>query len=71
MHRDQFTATGPAFTGAGFPRAAFSTGADSTDSTYGGNVQASECGVYGESVNTPPPTDRKTLEQRTGVWGRR
>jgi hypothetical protein len=49
-HDDQFTATGPAFTGAGFPRAAFSTGREGTDSTYGVNVQGSQCGVYGESV---------------------
>ncbi len=56
-HDDQFTATGPAFKGAGFPRAAFSTGSQGTDSTYGVNVQGSECGVYGESVNTHGPRD--------------
>jgi hypothetical protein len=50
-HEDQFTATGPAFEGAGFPRAAFSTGREGTDSTYGVNVQGSECGVYGEGGN--------------------
>ena len=69
MHDDQFTATGPAFTGAGFPRAAFSTGRQGTDSTYGVNVQGSECGVYGESVNTAPRTDRKTPKTKTGVTG--
>jgi hypothetical protein len=68
-HDDQFTATGPAFTGAGFERAAFSTGRVGTDSTYGVNVQGSICGVYGESVNTFPPTNRTTREDRTGVCG--
>jgi hypothetical protein len=68
-HDDQFTATGPAFTGAGFPRAAFSTGREGTDSTYGVNVQGSECGVYGESVNTAPRTDRETPKTKTGVTG--
>ena len=69
MHDDQFTATGPAFTGAGFPRAAFSTGREGTDSTYGVNVQGSECGVYGESVNTAPRTNRETPKAKTGVTG--
>jgi len=68
-HEDQFTATGPAFTGAGFPRAAFSTGRLGTDSTYGVNVQGSECGVYGECVNTAPRTDRKTPKTKIGVTG--
>lgn len=48
-HEDQFTATGPAFTGAGFPNAAFSTNRKGTNCTYGVNVQGSQCGVYGES----------------------
>jgi hypothetical protein len=49
MHEDQFTATGPAFEGAGFSKAAFSTNREGTDSTYGVNVQGEVCGVYGES----------------------
>jgi len=68
-HDDQFTATGPAFAGAGFPRAAFSTNRVGTDSTYGVNVQASECGVYGECVKTAPATDRRTPKSGTGVTG--
>lgn len=69
MNKDQFTATGPAFTGAGFPRAAFSTGFFGTDSVYGVNVQGSKCGVYGESVSFP--TNRETPESTTmtGVCG--
>ena len=69
-HEDQFTATGPAFTGAGFPRAAFSTGRGGTDSTYGVNVQGSECGVYGESLSTPENESPRTASQGTGVYGK-
>lgn len=68
-HDDQFTATGPAFTGAGFPRAAFSTNRKGTDSTYGVNVQGSECGVYGESVDASGQSQRETPEVKTGVCG--
>ena len=49
-HEDQFTATGPAFTGSGFSRAGFSTNRAGADFTYGVNVQGERCGVYGESV---------------------
>ena len=49
-HDDQFTATGPAFTGSGFPRAGFSTNRAGANFTYGVNVQGSRCGVYGECV---------------------
>lgn len=66
MHDDQFTATGPAFTGAGFARAAFSTGRAGTDSTYGVNVQGSFCGVYGESTSAP---DRNADVEGVGVFG--
>jgi hypothetical protein len=65
-HEDQFTATGPAFTGAGFERAAFSTGREGTDSTYGVNVQGSFCGVYGEST---PVSDRNADVPGVGVFG--
>ena len=65
-HDDQFTATGPAFTGAGFERAAFSTGREGTDSTYGVNVQGSFCGVYGESG---PVSDRIADVPGVGVFG--
>ena len=71
-HDDQFTATGPAFTGAGFPRAAFSTGRLGTDSTYGVNVQGSECGVYGESRPGLPQGElgtTRTTVKGTGVCG--
>ena len=79
-HEDQFTATGPAFEGAGFPRAAFSTGREGADSTYGVNVQGSECGVYGESgisggidTGRTPPSPANANGQtviNTGVCGR-
>ncbi len=65
-HDDQFTATGPAFTGAGFERAAFSTGREGTDSTYGVNVQGSFCGVYGEST---AGSDRTADVPGVGVFG--
>jgi hypothetical protein len=65
-HEDQFTATGPSFTEAGFERAAFSTGREGTDSTYGVNVQGSFCGVYGESA---PDSDRTADVPGVGVFG--
>jgi hypothetical protein len=69
-HDDQFTATGPAFTGAGFPRAAFSTNRVGTDSTYGLNVQGSECGVYGESGLKNSSRDSPTSStENVGVCG--
>ncbi len=45
----------------------FYTDADKLD--YGVNVQGNQCGVYGESVNTAPRTNRKTLKAGTGVTG--
>jgi hypothetical protein len=71
-HEDQFTATGPAFEGAGFSRAAFSTGRPGTDSTYGVNVQGSACGVYGECVNRTPQNEstRTSRTSGTGVSGK-
>jgi hypothetical protein len=68
-HDDQFTATGPAFTGAGFSRAAFSTNRVGTDCTYGVNAQGSTCGVYGESVQTSPLTNRQAPKPNAGVCG--
>jgi hypothetical protein len=68
-HEDQFTATGPAFEEAGFPRAAFSTGRLGTDSTYGVNVHGSECGVYGESLN-PQSESREARTVGAGVYGK-
>jgi len=60
-------ATGPnqGFTVRGLT--GFYTDADKLD--YGVNVQGHECGVYGESVDTPTPTNRKTIEDGTGVCG--
>ena len=69
-HEDQFTATGPAFEGAGFPRAAFSTNRAGTDSTYGVNVQGSVCGVYGESRTLPQSESSRETIDGTGVCGK-
>jgi hypothetical protein len=67
LEEHRFVATGPndGFTVRGLT--GFYTEAELLD--YGANVQGKLCGVYGESVNTPPPTNRTTLEQRTGVCG--
>lgn len=69
-HLDQFTATGPAFSGAGYPYAAFSTNREGTDSPYGVNVQGTVCGVYGESLISSP-LNRATPEHysKIGVCG--
>jgi hypothetical protein len=64
-HDDQFTATGPAFTGSGFPRAAFSSRA--RDMVYGVNVQGERCGVYGESVRVSG--QRESSVDGVGVYG--
>jgi hypothetical protein len=64
-HDDQFTATGPPFTGSGFPRAAFSTKA--TGMVYGANVQGDRAGVYAESVRAE--TDRESDVEGVGVHG--
>ncbi len=66
-HDDQFTATGPAFTGSGFPKAAFSTGREGTDCTYGVNVQGSKCGVYGESGLVPDSSRQPPANYRDSV----
>ncbi|MFJ8160882.1 peptidoglycan-binding protein [Streptomyces sp. NPDC096136] len=66
-HDDQFTATGPSFTGAGFPRAGFST--KSTDTVHGVNVVGTSCGVYGESLAAGQESDRQPEVDRTGVFG--
>ena len=71
MHKDQFTATGPSFTGSGFPRAAFSNNNQSNkapqDFIYGVNVQGSRCGVFGESVNVS--SGRDSTVEGVGVHG--
>lgn len=64
-HDDQFTATGPAFTGSGFPRAGFSTNA--IDMIYGVNVQGLRCGVYGENVRAG--SSRESDVEGVGVYG--
>ena len=69
MHEDQFTATGPAFDGAGFPRAAFSTNSVGTDSTYGVNVQGESCGVYGESGIKDSNREATQRTENVGVCG--
>lgn len=66
-HEDQFTATGPAFTGSGFPRAGFSTNRAGADFTHGVNVQAKRCGVYGESVKVS--SGRESSVEGVGVHG--
>jgi hypothetical protein len=64
-HDDQFTATGPSFTGSGFPRSAFSSRA--SDMVYGVNVQGERCGVYGESVRVS--SGRESQVEGVGVYG--
>jgi hypothetical protein len=64
-HDDQFTATGPPFTGSGKPRSAFSSRA--TGMLYGVNVQGDDCGVYGESVRVV--TGRDSQVGGVGVYG--
>lgn len=68
-HEDQFTATGPAFTGAGFERAAFSTGREGTDSTYGVNVEGSVCGLFGKCVKEAS-SSRDADVEGVGVFGK-
>jgi hypothetical protein len=67
-HNDQFTATGPAFTGSGFPRAAFSTNRAGADFVHGVNVEASECGVFGKCVQGAG-TGRNPTVAGVGVFG--
>jgi len=55
MHSDQFTATGPSNTGAGFPRAAFSTTGGPDTGEYGVNVKGGKCGIFGCSDTLPTP----------------
>lgn len=73
MHKDQFTATGPANTDSGHSRTAFSNNTQSNQSdddfTYGVNVQGSLCGVYGESLQNGRGSVRQTTEDNVGVWG--
>ncbi len=66
-HDDQYTAVGPSFTGAGFPRAGFST--KSTDTVYGANVVGTFCGVYGESLAPGQETSREAPVDGVGVHG--
>jgi len=67
-HEDQFTATGPAFTGSGFPRAGFSTNRAGADFTYGVNVEGSRCGVFGKSVQQAGAS-READVDGVGVFG--
>ena len=64
-HDDQFTATGPPFTGSGFPRSAFSTRA--AGMIYGVNAQGDRCGVFGESVRVQ--SGRESDVEGVGVHG--
>jgi hypothetical protein len=64
-HDDQFTATGPAFTGSGFPRSAFSSNAG--DMIYGVNVQGQRCGVFGEAVRVS--AGRESEVEGVGIYG--
>jgi hypothetical protein len=68
-HEDQFTATGPAFTGSGFSRAGFSTNRVGADFVHGVNVEGSSCGVFGQSVQQQG-TSRDVDLPGTGVFGR-
>lgn len=67
-HDDQFTATGPAFTGSGFSRAGFSTNRAGADFTHGVNVQGERCGVYGESVRGGSG-EREADVEGVGIYG--
>ncbi len=49
MHDDQFTAKGPPFSGSGFPQTAFSTNQDGGGFQFGVRVNASRCGVVGQT----------------------
>ncbi|HKQ07274.1 MAG TPA: hypothetical protein VJ464_19270 [Blastocatellia bacterium] len=68
-HEDQFTATGPAFTGSGFPRTGFSTNRETTDFIYGANVEGSRCGVVGKSTKEKGSSRESDIEG-VGVFGR-
>ncbi|MGH3901749.1 MAG: hypothetical protein ACRDTA_26535 [Pseudonocardiaceae bacterium] len=72
-HGDQFTTTGPAFTGAGVPRAGFSTKrvADRTqDFVDGANVQGQRCGLYADSVAARGDvSERFSSHEGVGVHG--
>lgn len=72
-HDDQFTATGPAFTGSGISRAGFSTKrvADrNQDFVHGANVQGQRCGLYADSIaGRGDAEDRDSSYQGVGVHG--
>lgn len=56
MHRDQFTAIGPANAGSGKPNTAFSNNGPGKFE-IGANVVARRCGIYGAAfINTPAGT---------------
>lgn len=68
-HDDQFTATGPAFTGSGFTRAGFSTNRAGADFTHGVNAEGSTCGVFGKSVQQGG-SSREADVEGVGVFGK-
>jgi len=68
-HDDQFTATGPSFTGSGFSRAAFSTNRFRSDFGHGVNVEGSRCGVFGQSVQQAT-SSRESDVDGVGVFGK-
>jgi hypothetical protein len=49
MHDDQFTAKGPVFSGSGFKLSGFSTNEDGDGFQFGVRVNASRCGVVGQT----------------------
>ena len=49
MHDDQFTAKGPVFSGSGFKLTGFSTNEDGDGFQFGVRVNASRCGVVGQT----------------------
>jgi hypothetical protein len=67
-HEDQFTATGPALTGSGFPRAGFSTNRAGADFVHGVNVEGSRCGVFGRSVKDTS-SSRESDVDGVGIYG--
>ncbi|HEX2084168.1 MAG TPA: hypothetical protein VHF89_00670 [Solirubrobacteraceae bacterium] len=67
-HDDQFTATGPPFTGSGVPRSSFSSGAGAASMVYGVNVQGATAGLYAESV-TGESTRESHLPHGIGAYG--
>jgi hypothetical protein len=64
-HDDQFTATGPPFTGSGVPRTGFST--NDARFVHGANVQGTRTGIFGQSERAA--TSRESDVDGVGAYG--